>query len=80
MIGVAVTAERRLVEICAPVLCKALWKKLLRLPGRPQGGRISNLPFVGMARMHLSRSFLKQRGSRYVVSSTAGEDVKVPPR
>ena len=36
MIGVAVKAERRLVEICAPVLCKALWKKLLRLPGRPK--------------------------------------------
>ena len=54
MIAVAMKAKRRSVEICAPVLCKALWRKLLHLLGRPQGGRTSNLPSVGMARLHLS--------------------------
>ena len=55
------------MKIC--VFCKAPWGKLLHLLGRTQGGRASSLP-----------EFLKQSGSRYVRSSTAGKGVKAPPR
>ena len=81
MVAVAMEATERTVKICVPFFCKVPWEKLLHLLGRPQGGRASNLPSVNMARSCLSLpEFLKQSGSRYVCSSTAGKGVKAPPR
>ena len=81
MVALAVEATERTVKICVPLFCTAPWEKLLHLLGRTQRGRASNLPCVNMARSCLSLpEFLKQSGSRYVCSSTAGKGVKAPPR